>query len=272
MVACHALQWSRGFKQIAEEWTDGDFHRRWPDQVKEIDHANNRVQLEAYVYPVLAALPVTTVGREQADEVMRRLPTYLSRNSRRHVGKIVARVLNLAELAGYIGRNPLPKGWVPKPGTRKDTPVLYPAEDAMLLASADVPLLYRLFYGFVHREGGRRTEAARLQWYGLDLKNGVVQLDQNKTEHARWWKMGEGVAAALRTWRMLQGWPEDTAFVFQDGENGLNIDHMSNKVQKHLKAALVSRVRLFTKGKNTLRFGTHAFRHSFTTRNRPRKD
>ncbi len=216
---------------------------------------------------MLGALPVTAVAREQGDAVMRRLPTHLSRNSRRHVAKIVIHVLNLAELAGYIERNPLPKGWVPKPGTRKDTPVLFPAEDAALLASADVPLLYRLFYGFVHREGGRRTEAARLQWYELDLKNGVVQLDQNKTEHARWWKMGDGVADALRVWRMVQGWPEDTALVFQDGEGGLNVDHMSSKVQKHLKAAKVSRVRLFTKGTNTLRFGTHAFRHSFTTRN-----
>ena len=57
-------------------------------------------------------------------------------------------------------------------------------------ARQDVPLAYRVLYGFLHREGGRRTESALLQWYELDLENEVVQLDENKTEHARWWEDG----------------------------------------------------------------------------------
>ena len=56
-------------------------------------------------------------------------------------------------------------------------------------------------------------------------------------KHARWWRMGDGVADALRVWRMVQGWPDDTALVFQDGEGGLNVDHMSSKVQKHIGCA-----------------------------------
>ena len=39
----------------------------------------------------------------------------------------------------------------------------------------------------------------------------------------------------------------------------------AHSAEQRLFAAL-SDMRLFAKGKNTLRFGTHAFRHSFTTR------
>lgn len=81
---------------------------------------------------------------------------------------------------------------------KKDTPVLYPAEDAALLACTDIPLGYRLFNDFLHREGGRRTETAMLQVHKLDLDHGVVQLDENKTNHARWWSMAPGVAEAVK--------------------------------------------------------------------------
>jgi integrase len=48
-----------------------------------------------------------------------------------------------------------------------------------------VPLEYRVFYAFDHREGMRKREAKRLAWPDLDLERGIVALDENKTDPPR---------------------------------------------------------------------------------------
>ena len=255
------------FRQIGEDWTDGNLHRQWPDHVRKIEHANNIVQLEAYVYPTLGDLRIADIRREHCDRPMRTLPAHLGPNSRKHVAQLVSRVLTLAAFAGYTTHNPLPRGWVPRKGPKKDVPVLYPSEDAALLACLDVPLLYRLYYGVLHREGGRRTETAALTWAEIDLENGVIQLDKNKTDHARWWKADPGVVDAFRAWHELRGKPTGGALVFVTAKGeGLETERMAETIRVHLERADVKRARLFAKGKNTVRFGTHGFRHSFTTR------
>ncbi len=257
------------FKKMADRWTTGNLHKQWPDHIRDIDHATNTVLLDKYVLPLLGDRELGSISREHCDEVMRRLPDHLAKNSRRHVAKVVSRVLNLAEFAGEIDRNPLPRNWIPSPGGKKDTPVLYPSEDAKLMASPEdkVPLAYRLFYGFLHREGGRRSETARLQWREVDLENGVLQMDINKTDHARWWRLSEGVTEALKAWCELRKKPEPEELVFTDAKGlPLNLDHMADRIRDDLKAAGIARARLFDRGENTLAFGTHGFRHSFTTR------
>jgi integrase len=257
------------FGQMAERWTTGKLHQLWPDHIRDIGHETNTVLLDKYVLPVLGDRELGNIAREHCDEVMRQLPAHLAKNSRRHVAKVVSRVLNLAEFAGEIDRNPLPRNWIPSPGGKKDTPVLYPNEDAKLMACTDdkVPLAYRLFYGFLHREGGRRSETARLQWREVDLENGVLQMDINKTDHARWWRLSEGVTEALKAWYELRKRPEPEELVFTDLKGlPLNLDHMADRIRDDLKAAGIARKRLFDRGENTLAFGTHGFRHSFTTR------
>src|SRR5689334_11955641 len=128
------------------------------------------------------------------------------------------------------------------------------------MGSARVSLGRRLFYGFLHREGGRRTESSKLLWREVDLEYGVLQYDENKTDHARWCKLDPGVAAALRVWYELLGRPKKDAPVFVDDDmEPINIDHLSERIRADLTAAGITRTRLFTKGVNTLRFGTHAF-------------
>ncbi|MGA3124969.1 MAG: tyrosine-type recombinase/integrase, partial [Polyangiaceae bacterium] len=64
-----------------------------------------------------------------------------------------------------------------------------------------VPLVRRLFFGVLEREGMRREEAADLRWSDVDLARGVVRLDENKTDDPRAWALDAGVAAALGIWR-----------------------------------------------------------------------
>jgi integrase len=198
---------------------------------------------------------------------MRRLPEKLSRSTRRHYAALLNRVLNLAELAGHIERNPLPRGYLPKPSPRKRFPILYPAEDRALLACSSVPLAYRVLWGFLHREGMRRGEAVTLAWQDLDLENGTVSLDENKTDHPRFWKLGPGVSDALSAWLERRGEPGPAELVFTD-EHGreLQIAHLAEMARAQLGAAGLTRPDLHSRGPNKGRFGTHSFRRSFVTR------
>ena len=71
-------------------------------------------------------------------------------------------------------------------------------EDARLLGCLSVPLSYRLLYGFLSREGMRKSEALGLTWGDIDLARGAVCLDANKTDDPRTWALDPGVAEALR--------------------------------------------------------------------------
>ena len=60
----------------------------------------------------------------------------------------------------------------------------------------EVPLVERLFYGVLAREGLRASEALSLTWEDVDLENGMLHLDENKTDDARSWALDLGVAEA----------------------------------------------------------------------------
>jgi integrase len=52
-----------------------------------------------------------------------------------------------------------------------------------------VPLIRRLFFGVLAREGLRREELASLRWRDLDLNKGHIALDRNKTDDPRSWAL-----------------------------------------------------------------------------------
>jgi integrase len=266
------------FEQVAREWISGDLSRRFPDHVGDVTEGFRSTvekRLEKAVFPIIGPKAVRGITRADCEDVMRQLPApkgaskkgQLSRETRRQYAGLVNRVLNLAELAGYIDRNPLPRGWLPKPGARKRFPILYPAEDRSLLACTAVPLAWRLLWGFLHREGMRRGEAVALTWRDVDLEHGTVSLDENKTDHARFWKLGAGVAEALAEWKRMRGDVEADERVFTD-EHGrpVTLDHTADVVRAHLEKAKLARPDLFSEGPNKGRFGTHCFRRSFVTR------
>ena len=65
----------------------------------------------------------------------------------------------------------------------------------------DIPLVRRLLFGLLAREGMRLSEALQLTWANLDLEHGVIRLDTNKTADPRSWALDAGVAEALRRWK-----------------------------------------------------------------------
>jgi integrase len=204
-------------------------------------------------------LPIAELRLEHCERVMSALPRELSRSSRRHTGQVMHRVLGLAVYPlRLIVANPLPRGFLPKQGSTRAKSYLFPDEDRQLLSCVDVPLDHRMLYGFLAREGMRKSEALRLTWRDLNLARGMVRLDSNKTDEPRAWALSLDVVRALQLWRVMR--PE-TTLVFDVSQPA----RLALAFRKHLQLAHVHRTELFEKTKLRLPIRLHDLRATFVT-------
>jgi integrase len=264
MPARRAKPGATTFRKFGERWTSGELHREYPDHVREKKSSVDDIsRLEAHIYPVIGHLPLGEITLKHAHEVMRRIPAGRSSATRRQIAQVMSRVLNMAVYpAEEIKASPLPKGFLPKVRTRVGR-YLLPAEDAALLACTkpEVPLLYRVLWGFLAREGMRKDEALRLTWGDLDLEHGKVALDENKTDDPRAWALDPSVVAALKRWREIQKEPPSTAKVFTVVDH----THLPEDLRAHLKAAGVTRADLFATTATHRQINVHGLRATFVT-------
>jgi integrase len=191
----------------------------------------------------------------------------LSAKTRRECLILLRVALTDAVDTGILSRNPALELKLPAKEKRKAFGWLYPEEDAQLMACQGVPLPYRLLYGFMAREGTRKSEALALTWADLDLERGVVTLDENKTDDPRAWALDTGVVAALAITKAASGRarPADRVFVGAHGEP-LNTLRCA-RFREHLRKAGMRRPELFarTKARNPIRI--HDLRATFVTLN-----
>jgi len=260
------------FRTFAERWTSGELARVYPDHVPvKASVADDVERLEKHVYPRVEDAPLTTFTREHADHVMTQLPATLRRATRRHVAQLINRVLNLAVFTGALASNPLPRGWLPKAPKAESVgkESLLPSEEAKLLAGRNgasetvVPLALRFLYAFFHREGMRKGEARALEWPELDLKKGLVSLDENKTDRPRSWVLDPGVHRALVVWHETLGKP-DVGRVFAAIPDPA-WEKLASLYRSHCEAVGIDRARLFQKKENKLRLRAHDMRAFFVT-------
>jgi hypothetical protein len=188
-------------QQLGEAWTESTLAKDFPDQIHVRRSASDdAIRLTKHVYPVIGGRRVHDLTVDDCEKVMRKLPATLATNTRRNVGLTLGRVLTLAVYPlKIITVSPFPKGLLPraKKGAGKALADYRPDDDARLLACAAVPLSYRLLWGFLAREGMRSSEAIQLRWGDVDLKDGSVVLDENKSDDPRSWALDPGVLAAL---------------------------------------------------------------------------
>jgi hypothetical protein len=133
----------------------------------------------------------------------------------------------------------------------------------------DIPVVRRLLFGLMVREGLRLSEALNLTWADLDLEQGVIRLDVNKTEDPRSWPLGEDVARALDAWRRLRGKKaEKIPRVFPKALIGTRYD-LARLLREGLTAAGVSsktrRPELTVPGPGRMLLRAHDLRGSFVT-------
>ena len=257
-------------RDVGDRWVSGELARRYPDHIRVKRSASRDRQLLAtYILPVLGDMPIEAVKLADCERVMRRIPKFnphskvekpLSVAQRRHVAQCMHRLL---EMCAYpmqlIERSPLPRGFLPKLSTGKAKNYLYPDEDAKLMACTKVPLMYRLFYGMLAREGMRFGEARGLGWSDLDIERGALRLDKNKTDEPRAWALDVGVVRALTKWAPLSGGSGGPFLsVIDDGKQAA-------RFRDHLKVAGVDRSELHEATDERTKMRVHDLRATFVT-------
>lgn len=266
-------------QDIGQAWTDGTLAERYPDHVKRKRSAyDDAGRLTRHVYPIIGDVPIRLFTLDHAEAVMRTLPDNLSQRSRRHVAQVLHRLLAMCVYPlRLVEYSPLPRGWMPKLGKGRVSDVLYPDEDARLMAAKAVALPLRVLFGFMAREGLRPGEAAALQWRDLDLKRGRVQLDENKTDDPRAWNLEPGTTAALERWRELspvRTGLDDRVFCSESGgtvmrhRRGSKTPELVIKAEAYreaLTAAGIDRPQLFTDTKVRQPTRIHDLRGLFVT-------
>jgi len=258
------------FKALADDWTTGKLAERHPDHVKAKDSELDASRLKMLCAidvggTTLGAIPLDAFRLDHAETAMRNLPERARRpGTRRHYAQLINRVLALAVYpCRIIGTSPLPKGFMPKVGKSPAFPFLYPDEEAALMACEQVPLGFRMLWGFLAREGCRVSEALGLTFRDVDLERGAVGLDKNKTDDPRTWALGPDVAEALRRWREARSAePAELLFPEASAENG---DKLAEVLRAHLVTAKVERAELHHAGTNRRPMRVHDLRGTFVT-------
>jgi integrase len=259
-------------QELGEAWTDGTLAKEYPDQIhRRRSERDDEIRLERHVYPLLGSTRVREVTVEECEAVMRS-PTLagLATNTRRNVGRTLNRILTLAVYPlKIISANPFPKGLLPRApkGAGKALADYRPADDAKLMACAAVPLAYRLLWGFLAREGMRSSEAIQLRWGDVDLNDGSVTLDENKTDDPRSWPLDPSVVRALKAFKPKGAQPKDLVFVEENGGEH-NRHALAKTLREHLTAAGLNegaRAKLFEHSKTRLQVRAHDLRAAFVT-------
>lgn len=262
-----AIHTTPTFREFGEQWTSGRLHKRYPDHVKEINHTDNIQRLREHVYPIIGDLQIDKITLTEADIVMQSIPDKLSPATRRHVAQVMRRVLELAVFpARLIPSNPLPKGYLPKlTSSKKASAYLYPSEDKQLLTCDKIPFSRRLLWGLLAREGLRAEEAGALRWLDLDLTQGIIHLDENKTDDPRSWALDESVARTLRAVRSMRDIEPQDALVFAYEAHTISTQNLARQLRRDLVKAGINRPALFESTKSRLRMRAHDLRATFIT-------
>jgi integrase len=144
------------------------------------------------------------------------------------------------------------------------------------MALADLPLVWRLFFGVLSREGLRRANAATIEWGNLTLNAGEgvghIVLDRTKNGRGGSWALDATTTEALSRWQSIcpsNRWvfPTEALPRYRRRRAGdpLHVDHAGEILRTALQSAGVTRPKLFEQGDNRLRLRAHDLRATFVT-------
>jgi integrase len=261
------------FRQLGEMWTSGKLHALYPSYIgQKKSSKSDESRLRLYVYDKIGNLAVRDLaspdGVTRCKRVVAPVEAQTSRTTARHVALVIHRLLGLAAFPlEIIPNNPLPKGFLPKLEPDKAKSYIYPDEDLRLMRCVRVPLVERLFYGFLVREGPRVGEVRELQLCELDFEHGWGHVDETKTGKPKDWPLHPGTLEALKRFRdRYMPSKKAAAFVFA-GKDGELLDPylLARKLREYLKLAKVNRPQLFMHSQHRLQLRAHDLRASFVT-------
>lgn len=259
------------FRDVAELWASGKLTELYPDHrllpKKDKDSRDEDLQIASTFFPALGNKPVSEITIDDIDAAKRLIPRKLHHNTRRKYAIRLRTVMRLAESPlRLVERAPLVE--VPKRQPSDLFGFLYPQEEALLLAHIEIPLEYRVLYGFLTRNGCRIGEMCQLTWDHIDLETGDIWIDKRwtKTKRARRWVLDSDVLEALEAYHRACGLPKGTALVFP-GRAGkrLTVGAVRKRFTRDLIAAGVTRRTLLQGADGIEPLRVHDLRATFIT-------
>jgi integrase len=259
------------FRDVAELWTSGKLTELYPDSPllppkDDKGRANDRAIVSVF-YPVLGAKPVADITLDDLDEACRRIPKDAHYNTRRNYRIKLRLVLRIA--AGPLRlMSAVPALEIPRKRASDLFGYLYPQEEQLLLSCTAIPLVYRMLYGYLARNGCRVGESLQLTWDHVDLETGDIHIDKRwtKTKRARRWVLDSDVAEALEGWHRISGLPKGPVLVFPGrGGKKISIHTPQNRLRSDLRLAGVTRQSLLEPSDGAEPLRVHDLRASFIT-------
>jgi integrase len=267
-------------REFGEMLTDGrlytmfDFPSRYV--MGERSRKNTASALRLHVYPEFGDLPLLALAPSAVDAVNEWYRVIKTKApSATYASRIRDHFLALLSYAYY------PCKIVPAPlypaearrfterGKPRKYELVRPRDEAAMMACESIPLIWRLYWGSLAREGARGTEWGSMRWTQLDFVHGIVSLDPNITKTDRdsdSWDLDPGVARALELYRDHFA-PQGSPYVFgldesntpapergrrSDAKQVAETRHIEQRYRDHLMLALSkdkrtreSRARLF---------------------------
>lgn len=262
----------RSFRDVCELWVSGELHRRHPEEVPskaDAGRGQDRAMLSLF-YPLLGHKLLRDITGDDLDQAKRLVPEKHAPSTRRTYLARLRYILKLAvDPLRLIDASPVRPKFVPRRVAGRDLLFIYPDEEARLTSCVDIPIEYRLVYGFLCRNGSRISETLRITWAHIDLARGTVRLEKSwtKGKRARFWLLDPDVLAALRRRWKEEGEPtEGLVFRHPKGNKRLTKSTLQHRFQRDLeRAQLSSRPELLASSADTRRLVIHDCRGSFVT-------
>lgn len=259
------------FDQFGALWTSGALAEIYPDQVKRKKTAAKDAGCLAALSPVIGKVPMAQFTLADGERAMRHLPASAKESAtRRHYAQAIHRLVSLAVYpAKLLPSNPLPDGFLPAIANGKAKVWLYPANDAHYMGSVECSLHDRVFHGFLDREGARVSEACKLTIETINWSNGIIRLDENKTNEPRSWTLDPGTFEALRRYRALhrRGAANDAALFVDDTGRRRTGRHEADALRNNLERIGLRKERpeLWLLGPTRIPLRAHDLRATFVT-------
>lgn len=241
-----SLQWAKN--ELAEDPRYAAYKDTlWQDPAT----TRSNVSRLSYINRVIGHIPMTRLTEAKCreavapDKICKKVKTS---TALRHYYQVIQTVCQRAlSPCGIITMKeyPLPlKGWLPPISTPPSYAILYPHDDAKLLANAELPMWRRVLYGMDVREGLRAAHILRLRYRNIDFANGIITIGKGKNNpNGRQWDLTPGVAAALQKFR---GGAKAEDFIFPQLEpnemlelaEGIRLDLVASGVDENVRPDL----------------------------------
>lgn len=224
----------RTFQQAAKEWLRG------PKRSRSVATYTNKLDL--YVYPTLAAVPITTIKVGHLEALQRALidkPGLSSRTVRVAMQACTA-VLRFAWEKKYIASNPGAGFDFATFPERAYHWIRTRTEIERMLGQVDDP--HRTMFATLVLTGMRRDELLHLQWVDVDLGTRIICVQRGKHgtpkgKRLRYIPIGDALLPVLKRWRLLSGDVAGLVFPGRPAPDGAHRSRAGQAVSRMFKIA-----------------------------------